>query len=224
MRTLIILLAAASVAVSMPFAAAAENHPDCEDNVTWTDQDGREHTGPQPWIGYKSSDALRTIYYNNAPAPLDTIYVCEGEHWDGQDTVQDDEPVSCAPSAKPDAEDLFIGMCLGDDPGDATTDDPLNPLGFRVSHDGEDTYVGVNIALVGQAVLFTNDHSTAVYLRDNTDGNVLATVVSSLGITRGYVSENDCDQSTYQTGAQNDDRTLCGRDNTAITVEHGLLA
>lgn len=224
MRTLIILLAAAFVAVGMPLAAADESHPDCEDEVTWTDKDGNTHTGPQPWIGYRSTETVRAIYYNNAPGPLSTINACEGEHWDGQDTVQDDEPVSCpTPAVKPAADDLFINMCLGANPGDASTDDPLNPLGLRVSYNGSDAYVGLNIGLVGQVVLFANDESAAVYVRDNTVGNVLATIVSSAGITRGFVSENDCNQSTYQKGAMENDRSLCGRDNTAITVEHGLL-
>lgn len=64
----------------------------------------------------------------------------------------------------------------------------------------------------------------AAYVQDNSDQvfpgtPVLATIVSALGITRGYPSPNDCDQSTYEEGAYENDRTLCGRDNTAITVE-----
>lgn len=208
MRTTILLLAAAFVAVSVPLAAADETAPDCESD--------------QPWIGYRSTLTARDVYYANAPEQGQSLNVCEGEHWDGQDTVQDDAP-TCTPAVSADPADLFVGMCTGPDINGPVGDDPTNPLGLRVSSTGDNAYVGTNIALVGRAAVYVDSSTAAVYVRDNTIGNVLATGVSAPGITRGYVSENDCDQDTYQTGAMNDDRTLCGRDNTAITVEHGLL-
>lgn len=209
MRTTIILLAAAFVLVGVPFAAADESDPDCE--------------ADQPWIGYRTTGPVRSVYYTNAPAPLNTVNTCEGEHWDGQDSVQPDQSTTCTPSANPDPADFFVGSCLNADPNTALGEDPTNPLGFRVSTDGSQVYTAANIALVGRAAVYVGQDSAGVYLRDNTPSNVLATVVSSARVTQGYVDETDCSQATYQEGAMTG-TPLCGRDNTAITVEHGLLA
>jgi hypothetical protein len=120
-----------------------------------------------------------------------------------------------------------VGVCGEQDVNTGAGDDPLTPLGLRVTSadggDGRSTYVGTNIALVGRAALYVDEGTVAVYLRDNTVGNALATVVSAARLTQGHVEETDCDQATYQAGAEAGD-ARCGRDNTAITVEHGLLA
>lgn len=187
-----------------PVALAAENAPDCEST--------------QPWIGYTTTTSVQSFYENDLGAP-GGLYVCEGEHWDGQDTVAPGSGNSCgtyADSVSPSS--IAVGNCMYADAKPRA--DALNaqPLGFRVSSDGSQQYLGVDIALVGQAVLYHGNGMVGVYLRDNTPVNGLATVVSAPGITKGYVSENDCDQATYQQGAMTNDRTLCGRDNTAITV------
>ena len=201
MRTIFVLLAASMTLVGVPLAAADEADPDCE--------------AGQPLIGYRSTLFLRDLLAGN-PAGL---YACEGEHWDGQDTVQGDEAATCNPTVSTVPDDLFVAMCQQADPNAAPSLDAGQPLGVRVgSANLNEVYASVNIGGVGRAAAYVGPDMTAIYLRDNTPGNVLATVVSSLGITQGYVSENDCSQTTYQTGAMAGDRTLCGRDNTAITV------
>lgn len=206
MKIGIVLLAASFVVVGLPLATASEDNPDCESN--------------QPWIGYRTTAPVRDTYTAmGAPGGLNP---CEGEHWDGQDSTNSANP-GCTPSASPDPADAYVIYCLGPDPNAMTGEDPLNPLGVRVSSDGSESYVGANIVLVGRVVVYVGPDAVGVYLRDNTPGNLLATVISAARVTQGYVSENDCDQSLYQQGAMSG-TPLCGRDNTAITVEHGLLA
>ncbi|HET6405415.1 MAG TPA: hypothetical protein VFH78_12280 [Candidatus Thermoplasmatota archaeon] len=206
MRSIIVLLAASMTLVGMPVAAADEAHPDCEDG--------------QPLVGYRSTLFLRDLLEGN-PAGL---YACEGEHWDGQDTVQGDEAASCTPTVSAVPDDLFVAFCQGSDPNAAPSLDASQPLAVRVgSANYEEAYASTNIGGVGRAVLYVGPEMTAVYVRDNTPGNVLATAVSAPGITQGYVSENDCDQATYQGGAMAGDRTRCGRDNTAVTVQYARL-
>lgn len=201
MRTQI-LLAITICSVGLPLVAADEGNPDCEDD--------------QGLIGYGSTDFLRdTFAQNNA-------WVCEGEHWDGQDTVQPDQSPTCSPTTNLDPADLFVGYCAGADPNTMRGDDPLTPLGVRASSDGSQVYASTNIALVGRAAAYVGPGTIAVYLRDNTLGNLLATVVSAPRITQGYVDENDCSQSVYEYGAYHGN-SQCGRDNTAITVEFPTL-
>ena len=205
MRLTIILFAAA-LTLAFPVAAADEADPDCESG--------------QPWLGYRTSMPVRGTIYNNTPITQDSLNTCEGEQWDGQDTVSD-EGASCDPTVNADPSDLFVGRCLGANPNDAIGNDALNPLGVRVASDGSAVYAAANIALVGRAAVYTDGGTTAVYLRDNTEGNVLASAISALRITQGYVDETDCDQAVYQDGAMTG-TPKCGRDNTAITVEQGL--
>ena len=207
MKLSIMLLATCLVVVATPLATADETDPDCEDN--------------QPWIGYSRTDPVRNVYQAQG-SPLG-LALCEGEHWDGQDTVQSDQPANCNAPVNPDPNDLFVGYCLGPDPNSMEGGNPLNPLGLRVGAKDGAVYASANIGLVGRAAVYTDDSTTAIYLRDNTPGNVLATVVSTARITTGYVDENDCPQSVYQAGAYAPPSS-CGRDNTAITLEHGLLA
>lgn len=219
-----IVLATFLVLSAVPLAAADQNHPDCEDSVTYDsspDPGSQPETGPQPGIGYTTTQAFWEGWQDDLGSP-GGIFVCEGEHWDGEDTVQDDQGAPLG-TARLDPDDLFIGVCSSPDMNDDPSADPTCP-GVRVSSDGAHHFVGANVPLVGRAIVYADDSTVAIYLRDNMIANVLATVVSAAGITQGHVDENDCDQETYQSGAMQRDRSLCGRDNTAITVEHALLA
>jgi len=179
-------------------------------------------------MGYNPNTAALKAAYTAAGAP-GGLNVCEGEHWDGQDSVNSggSQPAECGGAAvSPDPNNLHVNRCMGSDPNSMASNDATNPLGVRVSASGSSAYTAVNIADVGRAVLFVDDGTVAVYLRDNTitnGENVLATAVSAAGITRGTPGEADCDQAVYHAGAVAGDRR-CTRDNTAITVEHELLA
>jgi hypothetical protein len=154
----------------------------------------------------------------------------------------------CNPAFNTDTSHPAAVDCMGSDPNQGTSN-PLAGGGvvrFRVTGDNEagreQLYVAFQIGAVGWAAVYLgecdgtggglendtkcqNDATHArdlrqgVYLRDDTPGNALATVVSSAGLTKGYVSEGDCSQSTYQKGANEGDRRQCGRDNTAIGLE-----
>lgn len=210
--------------VSVPFAAADETHYDCEESVTY-DHDGNPNTppvtGPQPGIGYNTLAAFWQSWKNDFNSP-GGIFVCEGEHWDGQDNVQSDT-APCGGATRLNANDLFIGLCSSQDMANDPGSNPTTP-GVRVSSkDQNRAYIGLNVPLVGHAQTYVDRETVAVYVADNTPGNVLATVVSAAGITQGNVGETDCDQSVYQSGATQGNRTLCSRDNTAVTVTHSLL-
>jgi hypothetical protein len=175
--------------------------------------------------------------------------MCEGEQWDGQDQVQNsyhptDDPCSATPS--PDTTHPAVDDCMGNDPNNGTGQVPT-PAGdaglrLRVTGDQEGAsrqqyYVAVHIGAVGWAVVYlgecnggagletdrscggSHDMRQGVYLRDDTPGNALAQVVSSVGLTKGYVSEGDCSESTYMSGAEQGNRHICGRDNTAVGAE-----
>lgn len=202
MKLTIVLLAFALTVVAAPFAVADETNPDCEED--------------QPLIGYRSTDFLKDTVRGQG------LNVCEGEHWDGQDTVQPDQTPSCNPSTSLVPTDLFVGFCTGTAPDTGSQDDPLT-TGARVSSANlNEVYAGADIHPVGMAFVYVSEDRTAVYVHDNTPGNVLATIVSTPRITQGYVSENDCSQDVYQTGAYSPP-SQCGRDNTAITVEYETL-
>lgn len=194
MKISILVLAMTLTVVGVPLAAADETHPDCE--------------ADQPGIGYRN---LAVVWQTVGSKP-----VCEGEHWDGQDPINAQQ-ASCTGTVNPDP--LLIGVCLGQDVNSAPSDDTTNPVGLRVSSDSSSqVYVATNIANVGRAAAYVGPEMVGVYLRDNTPGNLLAVVVSSARITQGYVNENDCSQREYQAGALAGDPTMCGRDNTAITI------
>jgi hypothetical protein len=185
----------------MPLAAADATNPDCEAN--------------QPGTGSGRTAPAWTLVQDDLGLPVNS---CEGEHWDGQDPVSD-QPGPCTGNVNADPSDFAAAVCTGPNgPTGNAADDPLNPLGVRVTSDGDQVYVGTNILLVGKAVVYADSDTVAVYIHDNTPTNVLASVVSAPRITQGHVSEADCDQATYQAGAENGD-ARCGRDNTAITVE-----
>lgn len=234
-------------------AGANESTADCEKSVTWTDENGRENTGPQPWTGYKQTDAARTFFYEATSGTPLYFNNCEGEHWDGQDAASGDYHASPSPCEQvdpsvPDPEHARVDSCMGADPNDGTSN-PLenvgNPVRLRATsvrtQGNEQVYLGAQIGAVGWAVIYlghcdgsgaglegaascegTNQLRQAVYVRDDTPGDVLATAVSAPGITKGHVSQADCDEGTYMSGAEQGSREYCGRDNTAITLEEIL--
>lgn len=192
--------------VALPLAAADEADPDCEAN--------------QPLIGYSSTLFVRDQLVNRGLD--DNLYVCEGEHWDGQDSVQGDETGACSPTVNAVPTDLFVGFCQAADPNAGPSLEPTQPLGVRVgSANANSVYASSNIAAVGRAAVYVGPSEAGVYLRDNTPGNVLASAVSAARITQGVPGENDCSQETYQTGAFFPP-SQCVRDNTAITVHYAL--
>lgn len=203
MNTKILFVAAALVA-GMPLAVADQAAPDCEDN--------------QPWIGYGTTADLVTTY-NNLGAP-GGARTCEGEHWDGQDTVGSQSTTTTNCAAGPQVSASGVAWCMNADPNEGNADPTqgATPLGLRVSS-GDGAYVGANIFSVGRAAIYTDGSNTvSVYLRDNTPGNLLAQVISAARITKGHVDENDCSQEEYQAGAESGNPDHCGRENTAITI------
>lgn len=210
-----LLLIAAPLAV----AETREANPDCED-----DQDFVSYSP----LGQSVAAELAQFGF----------FACEGEHWDGQDSVSDEgssnDITSCGNTdhLNPSGNAHHMSFCKGANPNeDGASTLAGKPVTFRVSTEGEGTdqraYVALDIAAVGHAVVYTEKDGSfnrnGVYIRDNIDEfagrNYLADVVSAAGITKGYVSEEDCDHETYQENARKNDRTVCGRDNTAVTTE-----
>jgi len=203
MKISMTILAASVLLASAPLVAADETNPDCE--------------ADQQWIGYDEQEANTATI--GALAPL---YVCEGEHWDGQDTVRGGESATsdCLTAVNVDPSGN-VDLCMGADPnqGEADPIDGASPVALRVSTSGSQVYTGANIFSVGRAVVYTDGSGmVAVYLRDNTPTNLLAQAISAPGITQGTPGDADCDQETYAEGANTNNRDLCTRDNTAITV------
>lgn len=230
------LIAVALLSVpAIPLAMADETKADCEPG--------------QQWAGYTSTDGLRGLVGSIIGA--NTVRPCEGEHWDGQDSVQPAQnPGNGAGCNKAQnvlsPNSIFLGSCMSPDPNNGGAD-PLSgngqPVVFRVSYlnaggKTQEAYIALDIALVGRTAVYNGEcqrgdtgiegnsacqgsgqSRTGVYLRDNTPGNILAQAVSAPGITKGHVAESDCDQATYAKGANTNNRDLCGRDNTAITVD-----
>ena len=239
----IAFLAACLFTVAIPAAIADETKADCEDT--------------QPWIGYTSTTSVRDFVdaFMEGVRPGSEADVCEGEQWDGQDTVQPEEsganspPCNEGPFQTADGG-LFVSNCMDADP--ETQGEyaglGLNAVRARAStsnlqEGSKEAYVALDIFAVGRVIVYSGfcqsgdgeglegaescdgarQGRNAVYVRDNTKQvlpvDALATAVSAPGITKGYVAEADCDQETYQKGAETNDRTLCGRDNTAITAQ-----
>lgn len=174
----------------------------------------------QPWVGYGRTHETRAFYSSVDRAQR--VRTCEGEHWDGQDTVQPDHRPSTAgpacPSAQLPGDGVAVAQCMQPNPnfGESTI------LGFRLSTSGTDAYAAFTIGPLGRAAVSqttSEDRSTTgLYLKDNTDGDLLATAVSATRLTRGFVRNGDCSQAQYEAGAYGESPT-CGRDNTALTVE-----
>ena len=233
----IALLCACLVVVALPLVKADETKADCESG--------------QGWAGYTQTDSARTLYHSIFVTGTDpTVDNCEGEHWDGQDSVYRSDPqhnsaAGCGPVLNSGAGVNSVNSCAGwDDAQNGASPDPTingraldTRLSVRQDSSGAEVYVLTDIAVVGRAAVYTGachggnglegatscgsstEDRTAVFLKDNTPGELLATVVSAIGLTKGHAADGDCDQATYQHGAQTGDRSLCGRDNTAITVD-----
>ncbi|GEM_PF-5078010 len=250
----IALLVGTLILGGLHVAAADESKADCEKNVEWYDANGVKHDDPQPWAGYKDTDPVRSLFYQADASEGNPVYFnnCEGEQWDGQDSVSTyhatDDP--CQPDVNPDATHPAVVQCMGVDPNTGSSN-PLGgatiPVRLRLTGDNEGStsqqyYLGVQIGAVGWAVIYLgecnggsglegeascehgHDAREGVYLRDDSPGNPLATVVSSLGLTKGYVSEGDCSEATYMKGAEEGNRRECGRDNTALGADEGTDA
>lgn len=232
MQPKILTISILLVLAGAPLALADETKADCEP--------------VQPWVGYNSTRPAKSAYESyGRPGGASA---CEGEHWDGQDSVYpEEEPggeAPCARSRVDDLDGLHVSLCRGADPSPpADPFDALTPVAFRVSEKNggavyQEAYVALDVWLVGQLVVYggrcadgasglEGDESCdgaqqargGVYVRDNTPGNLLANAVNSFGITRGYVAESDCTQETYERTIDETGRPMCGRDNTALTGE-----
>lgn len=195
-KSFIVLLAATLLVVALPPVAADEAHPDCEDG--------------QPGLSY-----------NGPLAGPTTGVACEGEHWDGQDPISSEGAKDNQPC--PVAEGTHVSVCQGPGAGEEESNVLAGkPVTARFSTDGSAAYLALNIDLVGQIILYGDGDMAALYIEDGSALNALAIAVSSLGITKGYVSEADCTQEEYEAGATaapgEPGYRGCGRDNTAITV------
>lgn len=178
-RTTIAFLALGLVVAGVPFAGAthdgsAQSRTDCE------------NADNQGWIGYNSSRTGRYVYENATDGqqksglgdavdgPMNRAFTlvkmdnCEGEQWDGQDSVnnaRDNEPTdtesNCARLSETDPRDFAFTNCQRADIND-NRDGPTGraPLGLRVSGKGsgdgkhQEAYVGLDIALVGRAAVY----------------------------------------------------------------------
>ncbi len=217
-------LLALGLVLAAPAAFADEKHPDCEEyQDTYfypdnTDEEGNRQKNPEK------------------------TRVCEGEHWDGQDTTNSsDEPTQ----ATTDGENTYVSLFAYKDPESPDVDQNgvLDAFHMRLSMDGsEHVYFYGGLYGVGETAADVNtaDKRAAWYGKDGTnqgplgpvwmeiidlynrddadadgaDGNFIAWVVGESGmLPQGMATgENDCTQHEYQTSD-------CTRDNTAITME-----
>lgn len=246
--TLIVLLSLSLVSVGAPVAFGeepeeeeepynGEHKADCEPGQGWIG-----YTSAQPFRTFVEEIALPVVLF-----PCEGEH-WDGQD-NVQPEESGEFGTGCVPprlAPEPDGKSGFVGACMNANPNEGGADAPgLKPLGSRVSWringTNAEVYVGLDIAVVGRAVVYSGacqegsaglegnstcegqaQSRTGAYVRDNTLGgqeNILATLVSLPGLTKGYVREGDCDQKTYQKGAENNDRTLCGRDNTAVSVD-----
>ena len=205
---------------SLPIAVADEAAADCEDE--------------QPWIGYRTSEPVRAAARPALEGMGIGLEACEGEQWDGQDAVEPDWTASCTGSVEPDPDGANAGICMGADPNAMSGDEVTTPVGVRASTAEREAYLGTNVLLVGRVALYAGtcgegepglegdascdgarEVRTGLYARDNTPGNILATLGQCTRWIICYVSESDCSHDTYVRGAM-DPPSQCGRDNTAL--------
>lgn len=219
-RLTLALLTASLLFAGAPFAGAthddsSEKRADCE------------NADNQGWIGYNSSRTARQLYENaskgnnvivgdstvdpvlNKALTLVIVDNCEGEHWDGQDTVNNettDEPTTtndptCTPKlSETAANDFSVTNCQRADIND-NVDGPTGraPLGWRVSGKGsgdgkhQELYVGLDILLVGRA---------AVYVGTCSDG------------TKGLEGAEKCDSQSSAAHGRATRSAVYLRDNT----------
>ena len=227
-RTLHLSIAFLLCLAALPSALADEAAAECEEG--------------QPWIGYRTSEPARATAEPMLEDAGFGFDACEGEQWDGQDAVQPGWSAPCAGYLHTVPEEAAAGMCLGADPNGMSGQDPLAPLGFRAStSELREGYLAANVVLVARVAVYVGtcgederglegetscqgarELRTGVYARDNTPGNVLATLVQCSTQIICYVSEGDCSHETYVRSAMTGER-MCGRDNTAFGVSLILL-
>lgn len=237
MRTIIATLMTVSVAITaLPLVHADETKADCEPGQAWIGYG-------------QTDAARALYYSLVAPGDPRISGACEGEHWDGQDTAGSYDPgsASTATCTSPSVTGTTatVASCMGPDINNGGASIPAKPLATRASATagtgGAATYIGLDIPLVGRVATYQGVCVTggsieglacagkvgtrsAIYLRDNTNQatggqDALANAVSTTGITKGHASEADCTQEEYERGARSGDKSICGRDNTAITIE-----
>lgn len=234
----IAIFALGLVTVALPLAAADETKADCEPG--------------QQWIGYQQTDAFRTLVWSSPVGHKVTPCEGEhwdGQDnvQPGQNTGTGPTCTKNKLSGT-DPNNFFFGNCMNRDPNEGAADPTGGngqPLTFRVSRSAQggtdETYIALNVGLVGRAVVYvgkcdagsrnlegaagncaSSAYRAGAYIRDDTPPNALAQVISAGGITKGHVSESDCNQTKYAEGANapnGGDRSKCGRENTAITVD-----
>lgn len=219
MRNLVLLGLTAALCVSA-FVVADETAPDCETN---------QKAGQGDKISERSAP-LRSGQGSGA---------CEGEQWDGQDSVNQNTAGVNAGAA-------------GNQPN-INDNGPQDALHLRVSAATSGAaYARTDIFGVGAAAAYTDGTTSAVYLQDYSDSlsqatglgdeymlaynaahdaafgtthdysdNWLAGAVHLAHITQGenFGEESpSCTQDAGTSGASYADGT-CNRDNTAVTVE-----
>jgi hypothetical protein len=165
-RSTLALLAASMLLAAVPLSGATHD-PDSEKKADC------ENAHNQGWIGYNNSRTVRYLYENaskTSPFSTATVDNCEGEHWDGQDSVNNganNEPTStsetqCAPKASETSPtDFSVTQCQRADIND-NGDGPLGrtPVGARASGKGsgdgryQEVYVGLDIMLVGRVATY----------------------------------------------------------------------
>ena len=221
-RLSLALLAASLLVAGAPFAGAIhEEDPDSEKRADC------ENDHNQGWVGYNSSRTARYLYENASKGDTETgagpeadaaanqaltlvvVDNCEGEHWDGQDSVNNDaqdEPTTtndpaCTPKpSETAADDFSVTNCQRADIND-NVDGPTGraPLAFRASGKGsgdgehQELYVGLDILLVGRV---------AVYAGTCSDG------------TRGLEGQEKCESEASDAHGRSARSAVYLRDNT----------
>ncbi len=213
------------LALAAPLALADEAHPDCEEyQTTYAYPENRDESGDRQPVEDKPR-------------------ICEGEHWDGEDTTASPDTET---HALADADGVYVSLFTGKDPvtPDAEENGATDAFHTRLSIQMTD---GVHVyyygALYGLGEMATDASSTgkygAIWLKDGTnqgplgpiweafirginndadeggaDGNLLAWIVGDLGLLPQGMKTGEDDCT--QVEYQTSD---CERDNTAMTIE-----
>lgn len=181
-RMTLAFIAASMLLAGVPLVGATHD-PGSEERADCENADN------QGWIAYNNSRTVRYLYENASSGDASTglgaeadgvankaltVVVfdnCEGEHWDGQDSVNNDpetnEPTTtsetqCAPKvSETSANDFSVTQCQRANINDGG-DGPLGrtPLAARASGKGsgdgkyQEVYVGLDIMLVGRVAAY----------------------------------------------------------------------
>lgn len=171
----------------------------------------------QPWIGYRSTEVVQAVAQD---AGYLRLGACEGEQWDGEDPVRPEGDPCETHADLTDVATPSLSFCHGPDPNAC-----CEPFGARFGFD-DGLYGAVGAHPAANVAVFVAPRDSgvvgAVYVRDNTPGNLLFPFYSMTGVDKGHAAEGDCDQATYEEAARTGDRSLCGRDNTAFGAYAGL--